>query len=548
MRRFLTNGNGFGVLMAVGLALFLAACSSSSKKGTVAPPDTTAEPTEIEKARTAAGGAATDAQTAADAAKAAADAADEARAGRAAIQTGDLMGGNSGDLAKEAEAHATAASTAAATAKAASDKAEAAAGVTGAVEARIAAEAAKTLAEAKQGEAEARRDAAVAAAATELKIDADTRSVGGTSIMIGAKLDSRTVNGVTTKTGKQIDIIEMSKAEPGLEDDSKTPDVNEQKPAVVPRAIIVGDVYDSADDTARVALVTRYIGSKTVGAYSQPTVDVKRKGSKSNLINHDDDDGATDERALTAESGTFYKSSGGGVDEDDNIFENAGMITMLYSYEDDEGNKQYLRKTSSQVDAGGKTTEYRYVVVNGFVKTGISFPEATDFIHLNYGVWAPLEKADKEGVNKVAELGIGFVDKLSTGSGMTGEMPNWGGATYKGGWVANVRVADSDGDGEITRKAGDASITANFLKSEVGVDLMGLAKLEGTIAGSSFSGDKAPDISGGDNDLTAEGKFEGKMEGAFFGSMAKEAGGVFDYKSDGNKAGAFRGAFGGVRE
>ena len=49
MRRFLTNGNGFGVLMAVGLALFLAACSSSSKKGTVAPPDTTAEPTELEE-------------------------------------------------------------------------------------------------------------------------------------------------------------------------------------------------------------------------------------------------------------------------------------------------------------------------------------------------------------------------------------------------------------------------------------------------------------------------------------------------------------------
>ena len=239
------------------------------------------------------------------------------------------MGGNSGDLAKEAEAHATAASTAAATAKAASDKAEAAAGVTGAVEARIAAEAAKTLAEAKQGEAEARRDAAVAAAATELKIDADTRkiytrkidadtrSVVGTSIMIGAKPDSRTVDGVTTKTGKQFDIIERSKEEPGLKDDLNTND-DERKPAVAPREIIVGDVYDSADDTARVALVTRYIGSKTVGAYLQlwddVTSEVIRTGSTSNLINHDRNDD-TRELVLTAESGTFYKSSGG-VNED----------------------------------------------------------------------------------------------------------------------------------------------------------------------------------------------------------------------------------------
>ena len=538
MRRFLTNGNGFGVLMAVGLALFLAACSSSSKKGTVAPPDTTAEPTELEKAQTAAGGAATDAQTAADAAKAAAVAADEAQAGRAAIQTGDLMGGNSGDLAEEAETHATAASAAAATAKAESAKAEAAAGVTGAVEARIAAEAAKTLAEAKQHLAEGRRVDAVAAAMDELKIDADTRSVGGTSIMIGAKPDSRTVNGVTTKTGKQFDIIVMSKAEPGLKDGSKTRDVNGQKPAVTvaPRAIIVGEVYDSADDTARVVLVTRYIGSKTVGAF---------------LFN-DEEDGETVEQALTAESGTFYESSSsGGADGDDIILKNAGMITVLYSYGEGD-DKVYLRKKSSVVDDSGKTIETRYVVVDGVVKTGISFPEATDFIHLNYGVWAPLEKADKDGGNKVAELGIGFVDKLSTGSGMTGEMPNWGGATYKGGWVANVQAPKEDGNGGITTLDGVSSVTANFEKSSVVVDLTKLARLEGRLEGSidnnKFSGSKAS-IHPGEHNLSREGNtYTGSFEGAFFGSMAKEAGGVFDYKSDGNKAGAFRGAFGGVRE
>ena len=43
------------------------------------------------------------------------------------------------------------------------------------------------------------------------------------------------------------------------------------------------------------------------------------------------------------------------------------------------------------------------------------------------------------------------------------------------------------------------------------------------------------------------GKFMGSFSGAFFGPKAKEAGGVFDYSSEDNEDGAFRGAFGGVR-
>ena len=41
-------------------------------------------------------------------------------------------------------------------------------------------------------------------------------------------------------------------------------------------------------------------------------------------------------------------------------------------------------------------------------------------------------------------------------------------------------------------------------------------------------------------------KFEGNFSGAFFGPLAAEAGGVFDFASDDgdNEGGAFRGAFG----
>ena len=47
--------------------------------------------------------------------------------------------------------------------------------------------------------------------------------------------------------------------------------------------------------------------------------------------------------------------------------------------------------------------------------------------------------------------------------------------------------------------------------------------------------------------LTAD--FEGSFSGAFYGSKAAEAGGVFDFESDDgeDEGGAFRGAFGGKR-
>ena len=47
--------------------------------------------------------------------------------------------------------------------------------------------------------------------------------------------------------------------------------------------------------------------------------------------------------------------------------------------------------------------------------------------------------------------------------------------------------------------------------------------------------------------LDADAEFMGSFAGAFFGATAKEAGGVFDYASKDNKAGAFRGSFGGAR-
>ena len=42
------------------------------------------------------------------------------------------------------------------------------------------------------------------------------------------------------------------------------------------------------------------------------------------------------------------------------------------------------------------------------------------------------------------------------------DMPNNGGATYNGNWVATVRAADPDGEGDITLEDGPASLMADF--------------------------------------------------------------------------------------
>ena len=72
------------------------------------------------------------------------------------------------------------------------------------------------------------------------------------------------------------------------------------------------------------------------------------------------------------------------------------------------------------------------------------------------------------------------------------------------------------------------------------------------MTGSTFTGDGAATVDAAEDTnhgLTATGKFEGAVNGAFYGDDAAEAGGVFDYSSDEGKntEGAFRGAFGSNR-
>ena len=117
---------------------------------------------------------------------------------------------------------------------------------------------------------------------------------------------------------------------------------------------------------------------------------------------------------------------------------------------------------------------------------------------------------------------------------------------YNGNWVAAVQEADEDGNGDITLLNGVADLEANFEKATIDVDLVGLAKLKGAIDTNTFSGTKAT-VGANAFGLTEDGEdgmFTGSFSGGFYGAKAAEAGGVFDFASEDNEAGAFRGAFG----
>ena len=100
---------------------------------------------------------------------------------------------------------------------------------------------------------------------------------------------------------------------------------------------------------------------------------------------------------------------------------------------DEEGNgampeeREYVVYTSGDTDDAGKITEYRYSTVaihtllerDGvtgtmeFTEVTATIPEATDYEHIHFGVWAGLGAAEKGGAQDIADLGIGFVQNFS---------------------------------------------------------------------------------------------------------------------------------------
>ena len=565
---------------AVALTLAVAACSSNGDgdqtTSTTTPttptdPGTPAPLTELETAQADAAAAAAAAMTASTDAADAVAAAMTAIANLATSQTD----ATAADLAGEAQTAADKAKLAYEHAKAASEAAAEAEDVTAAVEARVMAENAMasavtygTTATEKAGEAET-------AAMAELMIVGTVKTVGGTDLDAEAGSTVVTVgegdDAQTTRTGLLEGMAPMTTGEGadtgvrGVQDDPATDDNEAVKHVqrVADREFAIGKVVDSADDTARLMIVTKYAGSKNAYVYNAGTD--TESGTKAGLITIEDTDTTeTDENNVRLKSeGTFYAAGAagggeGGLAETDEVADDTKGVEV-FSYKDvgeNDDPKKYVVLTTESTTAGTTTYTYTNVDVEVTVaaageeaafetKVRAAIPEATDYEHIHFGAWAALGAAAKTGSQKLSDLGIGFVQSI--GDGLSGaDMPNNGSGSYEGNWVATVRAADEDGNGAISLTSGDASLSANFGKGEITATLNDLATLSGEISGNTFSGIKASDIT--HTSLDADGKFTGSFSGGFYGTKAAEAGGIFDFTSEDAEAGEFRGAFGADRK
>ena len=539
-------------------------------------------------------GLAADAETAADtAATEAEDAATMAETyagGRALIQTAL----NSATSATDARTHAGYARAAADDAQTAADEAAAATTVADAVAAQGRAETAQKSAEDHRGHVTSFRDTAVDAAANEVKVVDGGHQVGDTAIMTAAKASSVTDDDQTTITGlmKDDNPDHMAAMVDGVAGAEPNPDATPTPlayvaptAAVAVRTFDIGKVIDSADDIARLMLVTSYAGSRTVNVYASLGIEsdevsgVLLSDGRIQTDGEDTVDDATDDRFVTLKpAGMYYlgltaaELRGDGTE----VVSATAKPVQVYSYsgagpdgetdtaDDVSGYAVYREETTTA--AGVTTISYAAADItfaidrDGDAETPdvevpvtAKIPDATAYKHINFGVWAALGEAAMNGDQDITALGTGFVQSIGDGltpmGGSRTDMPNSGKADYNGNWAATVQAANEDGEGAITLQHGVTSIKADFGEGDITVNLMMLAKLTGDIDGNTFEGDTAETMAATVGGVKAGSKdFTGTFTGGFFGDAAAEAGGAFSFTSEDDEDGGFAGAFGGNKE
>ena len=591
------------LVMAVAISFGLAACGGSSSTTPEPMPEPTPEPmppSDLEVTQTEAAAAAMAAKAASDAAGASADGAEEATMNIATLQTGGMAKMHAvsaraaANKAMAAYMDAEAASEAAAAATT-GDAAEAAWRM--AENAKDAAEAAQAMA------AEATMMAMEAAMTelhidgTMKSVGDSSIDANMGMLTVTADDDSKTI------TGHQSDAMrEMSGAVVGRAHTAPgTTPVLGYRQAVEARDLAIGKTLDTTDDKARVTVIhSRAAGSKKVRVYAleAPGDDFaiqtdsdgeKVRGTVSGGAFTAGADAAGADPGLnsvgmhhrateTTETGTdgdTYTYAAPTVDPltpEDNALDPSDLVQAMtkarevFSYVDlgdddaiggtgvNADTTRYVVETARTSVAGGSTTvSYQHVDTmapaapdgadaNADLDLRVvtaDLPMAEKYSHIHFGVWASLGEATKAGAQKLADLGIGWVQNIS-GSGMATNA-GVGTATFNGDWVATIQRRNSTSAGSFTMDDGPAMLVANFGKGTVKGTLTGLATLDGDLTGSSFMGTKASNITHADLDST--GTFTGSFNGGIYGPDGSEAAGVFGF--DGGAAGAFRGAFGG---
>ena len=596
------------VFGAAVLAIGLTACGGSSTTPPAPEPEPmppAPSPLELElgEAQAAAATAAAAAKMAADAAEEAAMAAEMAAANLATSQTNEMARAE----AMKARMHADAAMAEYMKAMGASEQAAAATSVTGAVRALVGiAERSQDAAETANEMAGMYSEMAIESAMGELKIADTVKSVGDSTVDATAAASTKTV-GEGAAAKKVVTGLLAKVTTTGAATDGRTPvhaalitspATKYKSPRVnaAARSLAIGKRLDTSDDAARLLLFTHYAGTKTVKTYVTAgtdtlTIATSGDGTKSvgGALATGTTPALTTAPTLTSE-GSYYLAEGGAggatafeplsptvatppVQQGDGVGEDTKPKTV-YSFTDGAGDTKYVVETiSATPDAADTTTTVTYgevtvkipVNVDGIGASGditdhtdvgagdemvavtAQLPSAIAYDHVHFGAWAALGAAKASGAHDPSALGIGFVQSIGE-HGMTGaDMPNNGSATYTGNWAATIQAADDAGKGDVALSSGAASLTANFTDNKVTAGLAGLAALTGTITGSTFSGTSAAVVAT-HQELTPTATFTGSFNGGFYGPAADEAAGIFDFASTGNKAGAFRGAFGGQRD
>ena len=567
---------------AAALALAVGACGSGSDDDDMmsggpppvidpeAPgPETPPPLSELASAQADAAAAALAAMTASGEAATAAEAAMAAVANFATMQTNATARG----LAYEAHSAAGKAMAAYLLAKEASEAAAESEEVTAAVEARIMAEAAMADAVKYATTASEKGTAAETAAIAELMIDGKDKNVGGTSVNADDPARTESLNDQSTITGR------IKDGDP-MHTDNEAKDANgvavpmvavvgvelvgdtEHVQAVAVHEFSIGRTLDTSDDMARLMLVTHYAGSKSVKVYAGETGDVLEvtRASDGTLTLVSDADAVVTLKSV----GRYYLA--GEADADDglshaDLVADGAKAKEVFAYVENDVTAYVVLDTTTVGD-DDDIVHYKRVDITVVgvpeedntattMEVSVSIPEATEYKHIHFGVWAALGVAEKDGSQELSDRGIGFVQNYSGGGltsigGTSDDMPNGGDATYNGNWVAAVQGADEDGNGDITLLNNAATLTAKFGMGDITAELTGLATLTGKITGNTFEGSKAKLAASPMGGLTAA-DFTGSFSGGFYGAKAVEAGGIFDFTSEDAENGAFRGAFGGKK-
>ena len=275
-----------------------------------------------------------------------ATAADDAQENAATTQTGAM---GEAQAAKASE-YATAAHAAYEAAKTASEAAAEATTITAAVRAQADAEDAAADAAEAAMKAASYSGHAVASAAGELKIAGTVKSVGDTTldatagastVTTGEDDDARTVRTGELKTLAPMTTGAAVTGVPYERDNDNTAD-GDQTTAYVQdsaaRPLTIGKVVDSADDTARLMIITKYAGTKTVNVFSMGATPVMGTAAGSVDLTPDDTTDQDESVKSLKSEGTFYRA---GVDTDASLSSDDPVAAMtkgveVFSYLDNE--------------------------------------------------------------------------------------------------------------------------------------------------------------------------------------------------------------------